>query len=262
MTDKPNTTAKKSKLRKKIPTVLFFLCMFSAVIFCSTAFCDGTPAVTPDVPHQHFHDHINGAFEHHDHFDANGTFQQHHHPDGFVPGVQSTTPFDPSAVHHHNRYDGVVPTSPSTTPLNTRMLHHHHNYWNEISFRQSSTNDSGLTFASGKGRVLTIGDTTYAYIYTPTAELDGNLNTVTNGKLLIYMRSSSDSVLLKSTTGVATDAYGFYWSNGKLFMVNTNGFIFGPDSKVEAPSVVISTLDLSTADFLKVAFRAIKEINR
>ena len=40
------------------------------------------------------------------------------------------------------------------------------------------------------------------------------------------------------------------YNNIQLFLTNSNGFIFGPNSVVDAPGLVVSTLNISNADFL------------
>jgi len=81
----------------------------------------------------------------------------------------------------------------------------------------------------------------------------GNLSTVTGESVKIILMSPSDFTLLRDVTGNPTLAYGSYFSNGGLFMVNPQGFIFGPNSVVNAPSIVVSTLNISDSDFLSGA---------
>ncbi|MBS0616160.1 MAG: filamentous hemagglutinin N-terminal domain-containing protein [Verrucomicrobia bacterium] len=44
-------------------------------------------------------------------------------------------------------------------------------------------------------------------------------------------------------------------SNGKIFLVNPNGIIFGPHSKVNVGSLIASTLDIKNSDFISGKYR-------
>ena len=179
MTDKPSNRITKSNLQQKIPTALLFLFMFSAVIFCSNAFCDGTPAVVPEVPHHHFHDHVNGTFEHHNQPDVNGVSHHHNHPNAFVPAVPSPTPFDATSGHgngtfghHHNRNHDLASSQPVTTPFN-------------------------VTKVEGHVRIRQYGDITIIKVFSSHAILEGNLSTDANDIIKIFGLSPLDTILLR-----------------------------------------------------------------
>ena len=62
----------------------------------------------------------------------------------------------------------------------------------------------------------------------------------------------TSSAVLNRVVGVdPSSIYGTLSSNGKLFLVNPNGIIFGPNSRVNAPAILASTLDIANNDFLK-----------
>ncbi|MBF0529177.1 MAG: hypothetical protein HQK55_07885, partial [Deltaproteobacteria bacterium] len=107
-----------------------------------------------------------------------------------------------------------------------------------------------VSLIEGQGTIRQFGDKTIIKIATPNAILEGNLSTDANDIVKIFMLSPSDSALLRSTTGLATDANGFYWSNANLFMVNTAGFVFAPSARVRAANILVSTLNISNSDFL------------
>ena len=79
---------------------------------------------------------------------------------------------------------------------------------------------------------------------------DGNLSTISNEIVRIILMSSNNNALLRDITGAATIANGSYYCNGGLFMVNPQGFIFGSSAQIQAANIVVSTLNISNADFL------------
>jgi len=67
-----------------------------------------------------------------------------------------------------------------------------------------------------------------------------------------FNQPSANSAVLNRVVGVdPSSIYGTLSSNGKLFLVNPNGILFGPGSQVNAPAIVASTLDIANDDFLK-----------
>ncbi|MDD5692564.1 MAG: filamentous hemagglutinin N-terminal domain-containing protein, partial [Candidatus Omnitrophica bacterium] len=67
-----------------------------------------------------------------------------------------------------------------------------------------------------------------------------------------FNQPNAGSAVLNRVTGVnPSEIYGTMSSNGKLFLVNPNGIIFGAGSSVNAPAIVASTLDIANEDFLR-----------
>lgn len=61
----------------------------------------------------------------------------------------------------------------------------------------------------------------------------------------------ASSVILNRVTGASrSDINGTLSANGKVFLVNPNGVVFGETAAVNVGSLVASTLDVSNADFL------------
>ncbi|MFA4854631.1 MAG: right-handed parallel beta-helix repeat-containing protein, partial [Candidatus Omnitrophota bacterium] len=74
-----------------------------------------------------------------------------------------------------------------------------------------------------------------------------------------FNQPGSDSAVLNRVTGVnPSEIYGTLSSNGKLFLVNPNGIIFGAGSSVNAPAIVASTLDIANEDFLRGSYNFFK----
>jgi filamentous hemagglutinin family protein len=62
-------------------------------------------------------------------------------------------------------------------------------------------------------------------------------------------QSSSSSVLNRITGQDPTAILGALQSNGKVFLINPNGIVFGAGARVDVNGLVASTLNLSNADF-------------
>lgn len=101
---------------------------------------------------------------------------------------------------------------------------------------------------------------------TATFATSGNLLNVTNspnaiinwgsfsigaGELTRFIQQSSTSAVLNRVTGQDPSAIlGALQSNGRVFLLNPNGIVFGAGSQVNVAGLVASTLALSDADFL------------
>ena len=62
--------------------------------------------------------------------------------------------------------------------------------------------------------------------------------------------SALSSVLNRVTGGDPSKILGALQSNGKVLLINQNGILFGPNSRIEVNGLVASTLDITNQDFL------------
>jgi filamentous hemagglutinin family protein len=72
-----------------------------------------------------------------------------------------------------------------------------------------------------------------------------------NEKVRFIQKSSSSCVLNRVNGKNPSEILGSLESNGKVFLVNSNGIYFGPNSTVNVGSLVASTLDIADTDFLQ-----------
>ena len=71
------------------------------------------------------------------------------------------------------------------------------------------------------------------------------------GELTRFIQQSSASSVLNRITGQdPSRILGALQSNGKVFLINPNGVVFGAGAQVNVSGLVASSLDLSNADFL------------
>jgi filamentous hemagglutinin family protein len=71
------------------------------------------------------------------------------------------------------------------------------------------------------------------------------------GEITRFIQQNSDSAVLNRILGQdPTKILGALQSNGKVFLINPNGILFGQGARVDVNGLVASTLNLSDADFL------------
>jgi len=66
-----------------------------------------------------------------------------------------------------------------------------------------------------------------------------------------YIQPSSSAVVLNRVVGVdPSSIYGSLNANGRVFLVNPNGILFGAGSQINVNALMASTLDISNSDFI------------
>lgn len=72
------------------------------------------------------------------------------------------------------------------------------------------------------------------------------------GETTRFIQPSNQSVILNRVVGnKLSEIYGTLEANGKLFLLNQNGILFGENALVNVGELIASTLNLSLEDFLK-----------
>ena len=121
-----------------------------------------------------------------------------------------------------------------------------------------------LTFASS----LALANPTGPAVVSGTAtfQQSGNLLQITNSPSAIInwqgfsipageitrfnQQSAASAVLNRVTTQNPSSILGALQSNGRVFLINPNGILFGASSQIDVAGLVASTLNLSDPDFL------------
>lgn len=100
-----------------------------------------------------------------------------------------------------------------------------------------------VTFAQN-GNVFTITN-------SPSAIINWNSFSINAGEMVRFIQQNSSSSVLNRITGQdPSRIMGALESNGRVFLINPNGIMFGAGSQVNVAGLVASTLAISNSDFL------------
>jgi filamentous hemagglutinin family protein len=78
---------------------------------------------------------------------------------------------------------------------------------------------------------------------------------IAKGETVRFIQPKSTSTLLNRVKGESSSAiFGQLKANGKVFLINPNGIIFGETAYIDTHSLIASTLDILNTDFVKGNF--------
>src|SRR3954464_13364518 len=103
---------------------------------------------------------------------------------------------------------------------------------------------SGQVGFSQQGKTLSITNTPGAIINWRTFSIGKDETT------RFIQQSASSAVLNRVTGGNPSQILGALQSNGRVFLINPNGILFGAGAQIDTAGLVASTLNLSNQDFL------------
>lgn len=93
-------------------------------------------------------------------------------------------------------------------------------------------------------------------INSPGAIIHWDSFSVGAGKTVRFDQLTANSAVLNRVKGGrASEIFGTLQSNGRVFLINPNGILFGRGSRVDTAGLVASTLDISDEDFLAGNYR-------
>ena len=85
---------------------------------------------------------------------------------------------------------------------------------------------------------------------TPGAIINWQSFDIKAGEVTRFIQQNADSAVLNRVLGQdPTKILGALQSNGKVFLINPNGILFGQGARVDVNGLVASTLDIGDADF-------------
>src|SRR4051812_13499566 len=122
---------------------------------------------------------------------------------------------------------------------------------------QAQTLPSGGTVAAGTATISTAGNTVTVVQTSQNAVLNWQNFSIGAKDAVVFNQPNANAVALNRVIGADPSAIlGSLSANGKVFLVNPNGIVFGKGANVNVGGLVASTLDLSDADFMngKYAF--------
>jgi filamentous hemagglutinin family protein len=116
----------------------------------------------------------------------------------------------------------------------------------------------GVAFANPTGPQIVAGQVSIvgsgnqlSITNSPGAIINWQSFSISAGELTRFIQQSSSSSVLNRITGQnPSQVFGTLQSNGKVFLINPNGVLFGRGAQVNVSGLVASSLNLSDADFL------------
>src|ERR1019366_8895183 len=114
-------------------------------------------------------------------------------------------------------------------------------------------NPQGPQFVGGSATIQGQGTSTVTVAQTTDkAIINWNTFNIGTGEKTNIFQPSSSSVQLDRVTGGLgpSQILGSLWSNGRVFLVNPDGILFGPGSVINAAGLLATTHDIKNADFM------------
>ena len=110
-------------------------------------------------------------------------------------------------------------------------------------------NPTSPTVVNGQVTIVNNGNT-LTITNTPGSIINWTSFSINPGELTQFLQQNSSSAVLNRITGQSpSQIFGALQSNGKVFLINPNGVMFGANSRVNVAGLVASTLDISNSDF-------------
>jgi filamentous hemagglutinin family protein len=111
-------------------------------------------------------------------------------------------------------------------------------------------NPSGPQIVAGQVSILGSGNQ-LLITNSPGAIINWQNFSINPGELTRFIQQNSSSAVLNRITGQnPSQILGALQSNGKVFLINPNGVLFGAGAQVNVNGLVASSLNLSNSDFL------------
>lgn len=102
----------------------------------------------------------------------------------------------------------------------------------------------------GTGAIAQTADTMTIHQTSDKLSINWNSFTIGAQERLTFIQPSAQSIALNRVIGPeASKIYGTMTANGQVFLLNPNGVLFAPGSRVDVGGLVASTMALSDSDF-------------
>jgi filamentous hemagglutinin family protein len=115
---------------------------------------------------------------------------------------------------------------------------------------RGGANPTGMQVVAGQASTVTSGNQ-LLITNSPGTILNWQQFSIMPGELTRFIQQSSSSSVLNRITGQnPSQILGTLQSNGRVFLLNPNGIVFGAGARVDVNGLVASSLGLSNGDFL------------
>ncbi|HEX8661513.1 MAG TPA: filamentous hemagglutinin N-terminal domain-containing protein, partial [Brevundimonas sp.] len=110
---------------------------------------------------------------------------------------------------------------------------------------------TGGSVSSGSASIATGSNSVTVSQSSQNVAINWQSFSIDKGSAVVFVQPNSTSVALNRVTGAdASVILGSLTANGKVFLVNPNGILFGKGSNVNVGGLVASSLNMSDADFM------------
>jgi len=104
---------------------------------------------------------------------------------------------------------------------------------------------------SGSAELIREDNTLTIDVHTDKLIANYDSFSIAPSETVTFIQPSSNSIALNRVVGVdPSSIFGALTANGKIMLINPNGILFGPNSRVDVAGLVASTLNISNEDFL------------
>ena len=112
-------------------------------------------------------------------------------------------------------------------------------------------NPTNPTVVNGTATITNPNASTLQITNSPGAIINWRGFSINPGEITQFLQSSPASAILNRVTGTdPSQILGTLQSNGRVFLINPNGIVFGAGAVVDVQGLIASTLDISNNDFL------------
>jgi len=109
----------------------------------------------------------------------------------------------------------------------------------------------GGVVAAGGASISTVAGNTTINQSTQNAAINWQSFNIASGEAVRFVQPNSNSVVLNRVLGAdPSNILGSLTANGKVFLVNPNGILFGKGASVNVGGLVASTLNIADSDFM------------
>ena len=116
---------------------------------------------------------------------------------------------------------------------------------------QAQSLPSGGSVAAGSATIAAGNQTVTVNQSSQNVVLNWQSFSIGKDNAVVFVQPNSSAVALNRVVGPdPSNIFGTLTANGNVFLVNSNGIVFGKDASVNVGGLVASTLDISDTDFM------------
>ena len=122
-----------------------------------------------------------------------------------------------------------------------------------LSAENASANPKGANVVSGQASLAHPSATALTITNSPNAIINWQSFDINPNEITRFIQQNGTSAVLNRVVGsglTASQIMGTLASNGKVFLINPNGIVFGANSVVDTVGLIASSLNISDQDFL------------